>query len=72
MVGCWIVFAVWTLGYNAIYAFDAESSADNPIWGMPRWIVFGILIPWIFALFLTVWFALRFMKDTPLDPEDFE
>lgn len=72
MVGCWIAFAIWTLGYNSMCAFDAESSADNPVLGMPRWVVFGILVPWAIALCLTVWFALRFMQDTSLDPEDFE
>lgn len=72
MVGCWVGFAAWTLGYNAAHAFDAEGSADDLVWGMPSWVVFGILIPWILGLVLTVWFALRFMHDTPLDPEDFE
>lgn len=72
MVGCWFAFAAWTIGYNALFAFDGAKSAADPVWGMPRWVVFGILIPWILGLALTIWFALRFMHDTPLDPEDFE
>ncbi|MEX2578296.1 MAG: DUF997 family protein [Verrucomicrobiales bacterium] len=70
MVACWIVFASWTIGYNALNAFDAAGSGDDPVWGMPRWVVFGIAAPWALALVLTTWFALRFMKDTPLGEED--
>jgi hypothetical protein len=33
---------------------------------MPRWVTLGIFLPWVAALGLTIWFAMRFMKDTPL------
>lgn len=66
MIAAWIVFAAWTVGYNAAHAFGGETSGQDPILGMPRWVTLGIFLPWLAALALTVWFAMRFMKDTPL------
>lgn len=66
MIASWIVFAVWTVGYNAFHAFGGETSGQDPILGMPRWVTLGIFFPWLAALSLTIWFAMRFMKDTPL------
>jgi hypothetical protein len=66
MLAAWIVFAAWTIGYNATHAFTEEASLPDPVLGMPRWITFGIFTPWMVAVVLTTWFAMRFMKDTPL------
>jgi len=66
MLITWVVFLAWTLGYNSTHAFDIEKSGLDPIWGMPRWVFFGILVPWVAGLILTFWFATYFMKDTQL------
>lgn len=66
MLATWVVFLVWTLSYNASYAFDVAASTVEPIMGMPRWVFFGILVPWMVGLVLTFWFATYFMKDTQL------
>lgn len=69
MLAAWIAFACWTVGYNARAAFSEEGAELPLLWGMPRWVVLGIVLPWIAGLVLTVWFSLRFMRDTDLDPE---
>jgi hypothetical protein len=66
MITSWIAFAAWTVGYNSVHAFGGETSGQDPLLGMPRWVTLGIFLPWLAALALTVWFAMRFMKDTPL------
>jgi hypothetical protein len=68
MVAAWCVFAIWTISYVGLKGGHQEGATLQLMWGMPEWVVFGILLPWVFALGLTVWFALRFMKDTDLDP----
>ncbi|MEC5127429.1 DUF997 family protein [Verrucomicrobiales bacterium BCK34] len=72
MVASWVVFAGWTISYVGLKGGAKEGEALRLVWGMPEWVVYGILIPWIFGLGLTVWFALRFMKDTDLDPAAYE
>ncbi len=68
MVASWCVFAAWTISYVGLKGGGEEGEPLRLMWGMPEWVVLGILVPWMFGLGLTVWFALRFMKDTDLDP----
>lgn len=65
LVSCFVAMA-WTIGWCA---FDAYPPAGEPVamlWGMPRWAVIGVLIPWgVFTLFLG-WFGLCFVADDDL------
>lgn len=69
MIGTWIAFAVWTVGYNGIFASEAEVEVEL-FFGMPKWVFFGVAAPWAFALAVTIWFALCFMEDTPLEVDE--
>ena len=71
MVVTWVVFAAWTLTYNGLFAKGSDEQPVEIVLGMPKWVVFGVAIPWAIALALTVWFALFYMKDTDLgEPAD--
>lgn len=67
MIVAWSCFAAWTLTYVSRKGDGQPGESLHLVWGMPEWVVFGILIPWGLGLALTVWFALRFMKDTDLE-----
>ena len=51
---------IWTIGYCAFFAYG--SAEIHLLWGMPRWVVFGIVIPWIITTLYSLWFALFYMK----------
>ena len=34
--------------------------------GMPRWVFWGIFMPWLFVDAVTIWFVFFFMKDDDL------
>ena len=36
------------------------------LFGIPRWVVWGVLAPWLASLVVTLWFASFGMKDEPL------
>lgn len=72
MVMTWVAFAAWTLGFNFLFAKGEEGEAVEVVFGMPKWVVFGIAIPWMIALGLTIWFAMFYMKDTDLGRTDEE
>ena len=38
--------------------------------GVPDWVFFGIVIPWISCIALTLWFCLRFFREDDLGPVD--
>src|SRR5688500_17327048 len=67
----WIAAYAYTVGYAALYAYR-PSAASEALFGMPRWVVWGVLLPWVVTLFLTIWFAAVGMKDEPLgeNPDD--
>jgi len=73
MICVWVVVGLWVLGYNSQAAYAAESEMPpQMLFGMPRWVVFGWLIPLSMANVFTVWFCLRFMKDETMEelPEE--
>ena len=67
MVVAWGVFALWSATYVGLNGSQEEGESLRLVLGMPHWVVFGILVPWVFGLGFTIWFALCFMKDTDLE-----
>ena len=69
ILGAWVVFLVWT---GVVCGFGARLDPDQPVqtfFGMPRWVFFGVVLPWLAACGFTCWFATGCMKDTELDPD---
>ena len=64
IVGAWCIFAFWMLG--ASYWLSPTTTDPSTImWGMPRWIVLGVFLPWSVATLFTIWFSLGKMTDDP-------
>ena len=67
--GAWLVFLIWT---GLVCGLGSRLDSGEPVKtvvGMPRWVFFGVVIPWILACGFTFWFSMFFMKDTDLDPD---
>lgn len=65
----WAVFLAWT-GIGC--GLGSHQEGDEPvrtILGMPRWVFFGVVLPWLAACAFTVWFSMVYMQDTDLDPD---
>jgi hypothetical protein len=54
---------MWVLGYSALYAYPKDPSTMRLTFGLPTWVVWGILLPWILATMITIWFCLFVMED---------
>jgi len=67
-VGFWAVFAIWAIGLGKILAYrkPADGEMVNMILGIPSWVFWVVMLPWLLASVFTLWFALRFMKDHDL------
>jgi sodium/pantothenate symporter len=62
-------FLAWAVGvaYLDGYLAPGETVAEVPtVLGMPRWVFWGIFLPWIFADIATVIFCFFFMADDDL------
>ena len=67
-----VIFITWTTLVGALTAFTLpEPGSDVPtILGMPRWVFFTVLFPWIAGNGVILWFSIYFMKDTSLEAVD--
>lgn len=67
------VFATYVLTVSYWLGFaatDADPPGEielGPFGGMPRWVFWGIVIPWLAANVVTAWFCFLYMKEDELD-----
>jgi len=72
MLGAWAFFCVWVLVAAAMSAYGTDDPDAALVLGLPAWVAWGLLLPWVSALVVTLWFAGWGMQDTPLEDEDGE
>ena len=63
----WIVFAIWVISYTLRYGYDLDPDNFSTVIGIPEWVFWGIGLPWILAILVTVGFAVFIIKDDPLE-----
>ena len=68
----WAVCLIWTVGYCAFAAYDVPSEQIQIILGMPSWVFWGVLVPWVVATLFSVWFSLAYIADDDLGESDEE
>ena len=59
----------WSLGVYFVdgYYPDGDIPTEVPtMFGMPRWVFWGICLPWLFVDAVTIWFVFFFMRDNEL------
>ena len=66
----WLICCVWVIGYCGLngYEVDANTKLDL-VMGMPAWVFWGVVLPWLVATLFTIWFVLFKMQDHPLPIE---
>ena len=66
--GLWLIVFVWAVPFcywnGYIDKFDPDNL--NTIGGIPSWLFWGIVIPWILADLFTAWFCFCNVKDDDL------
>lgn len=64
----WAVFAAWVLGVSAWLGYgEATDGPAQTVLGFPKWVFWGIAVPWLGANVVIISFAAMFMKDDPLE-----
>jgi hypothetical protein len=61
----WLGACAWVCLYAWLFAYR-PGDAGRLTFGMPSWVVWGVLAPWMVCLAATVWFALAGMRDEVL------
>lgn len=76
ITGAWGVFVIWNVASGALFAYQIPDPGAEmaTVMGVPRWVFFTVLFPWLFGNAFILWFATKLMKDSSLngtsDPEE--
>lgn len=67
----WLAATVYSCAYSYAFGYRREGRVlgvndIHPILGVPSWVVWGILAPWLVCALFTFWFAGFFMVDDDL------
>lgn len=63
----WAIFAAWVVGVSGWLGFgDDPESPVQTVFGFPKWVFWGVAVPWLGANIVIFTFATKFMKDDPL------
>lgn len=68
----WAVCLLWTVGYSALAGYKPPSDPITLVLGMPSWVFWGVLAPWVAATLFSIWFGLAYIADDDLDAPDEE
>lgn len=60
---------IWTAVACSLGSGPRPGEEIVTVLGMPRWVFFGVVLPWVAACGFTLWFTMFYMKDTDLDPD---
>ncbi|MCA9133661.1 MAG: hypothetical protein KDA45_10920 [Planctomycetales bacterium] len=66
------LFTVYVLGVSFMLGAQPANPAGQgtpTMWGMPSWVVWGIVVPWVAANVVTAWFCFWYMKVEDLGSE---
>ena len=61
-----VVFLVWTILTCYILGYRQPTVDVRTVWGMPRWVFWGVVVPWMAANVFTFAFAWFYMVNDPL------
>lgn len=57
----------YTITFCALRGYDRAPESLTFVLGIPDWVFWGILAPWMVCVAISFIFAFRFMKDETLD-----
>lgn len=62
----WIISMTWTVGFCYVDGYNRPPEELQFVAGMPRWVFWGVLVPWLGCAALSAWFAFYYMTDADL------
>jgi hypothetical protein len=57
----------YTIGYAALFGYGRTGDSLTFVFGIPDWVFWGIVIPWLACLGASWWFSFWFVEDDTLE-----
>ena len=59
------------LAYTVLFCYRFGYQRDvetiTTYWGIPDWVCWGVILPWVLCFLFTTWFCFSMMKDDPTE-----
>lgn len=68
-IAAWLAALVYSVGYCYLTGYERTPENLSFVLGIPDWIFWGIVVPWVSCFLFSIWFAIGFMEDAPLTDE---
>ena len=68
-IGLWVVCGAYTITYCYLNGYGENASPLETVAGIPSWIFYGVVIPWLLVNVFAVWYCFFFVKDQDLGEE---
>jgi hypothetical protein len=70
----WAATLVWSIGSGYALGNQRPPHELHLILGIPTWVFWSVVLPWLLCLAFSVWFCFAYMADDDLgqDPEEGE
>lgn len=65
----WLLALIWVVPYCYFHGYGIDTANLKTVWGVPSWVFWGIVAPWLVANFFTFWFCFFSMADDDLGEE---
>jgi hypothetical protein len=71
ILAAFVVFLTWSVSWCYLAGYRQPADPIANILGIPGWVFWGVVVPWLVADVFSLWFCFFFMADDPLqDAED--
>lgn len=72
ILAAWAIALVWTVAVGYLLGYRRDSAAIMLILGIPDWIFWSVVVPWVVCFLFSIWFCFAYMADDDLgqDPDE--
>ncbi len=71
ILGLWAGAMLWVVPYCYFFGYHPVSDPDQlkTILGIPDWVFWGVLVPWVVCCLVTIYLCFWFIADDDLEAE---
>jgi len=66
ILAVWVACLIWSMSVYMWLGYGPAAEGVDLWWGIPRWVVIGIALPWLAADLFAAWFCFFYMADDDL------
>jgi hypothetical protein len=72
VMAVWAICLVWSVGSGYLLGYQRSPEDIRLILGMPDWVFWSVVLPWVLCLLFSIWFCFAYMADDDLgsDPDE--